>query len=98
MFYSSDRLTQSAVGCAGRNENTLIEEEREMTEIPLKEHIAPSGEPMTVRDLTSCPPPEKWRDWMEYDAKAWPRKVERHYEIIPTICFNCEAACGLLAY
>jgi len=69
-----------------------------MTEIPLKEHIAPSGEPMTVRDLTSCPPPEKWRDWMEYDAKAWPRKVERHYEIIPTICFNCEAACGLLAY
>jgi anaerobic selenocysteine-containing dehydrogenase len=69
-----------------------------MTEIPLKEHIAPSGELMTVRDLTSCPPPERWQDWMEYDAKAWPRKVERHYEIIPTICFNCEAACGLLAY
>ncbi len=69
-----------------------------MTEIPLKEHIAPSGETMTVRDLASCPPPERWRDWMEYDAKAWPRKVERHYEIIPTICFNCEAACGLLAY
>ena len=69
-----------------------------MVEIPLKEHIAPSGEPMTVRDLASCPPPERWRDWVEYDAKAWPRKVERHYEIIPTICFNCEAACGLLAY
>ncbi|HLI91186.1 MAG TPA: molybdopterin-dependent oxidoreductase, partial [Ktedonobacteraceae bacterium] len=69
-----------------------------MTEIPLRQHIAPSGEPMTVRDLASCPPPERWHDWMEYDAKAWPRKVERHYEIIPTICFNCEAACGLLAY
>jgi anaerobic selenocysteine-containing dehydrogenase len=69
-----------------------------MTEIPLKEHIAPGGEQMTVRDLASCPPPEKWRDWVEYDAKAWPRKVERRYEIIPTICFNCEAACGLLAY
>ncbi len=69
-----------------------------MTEILLNEHIAPSGEPMMVRDLASCPPPERWRDWMEYDAKAWPRKVERHYEIIPTICFNCEAACGLLAY
>ena len=69
-----------------------------MTEIPLRQHVAPSGEQMTVRDLASCPPPEKWRDWMEYDAKAWPRKVERHYEIIPTICFNCEAACGLLAY
>ncbi len=69
-----------------------------MSETPLKEHIAPSGEQMTVRDLASCPPPERWSDWMEYDAKAWPRKVERHYEIIPTICFNCEAACGLLAY
>ena len=69
-----------------------------MTEIPLQQHFAPSGEQMTVRDLASCPPPDKWHDWMEYDAKAWPRKVERHYEIIPTICFNCEAACGLLAY
>jgi anaerobic selenocysteine-containing dehydrogenase len=69
-----------------------------MTEIPLQQHIAPNGEPMTVRDLSSCPPPDQWHDWMEYDAKAWPRKVERHYELIPTICFNCEAACGLLAY
>lgn len=69
-----------------------------MTEIPLKQHIAPSGEQMTVRDLASCPPPERWHDWVEYDAKAWPRKVEKHYAIIPTICFNCEAACGLLAY
>ena len=62
------------------------------------EQFAPNGEQMTVRDLASCPPPERWQDWMEYDAKAWPRKVERHYELIPTICFNCEAACGLLAY
>ncbi|QBD78591.1 formate dehydrogenase [Ktedonosporobacter rubrisoli] len=69
-----------------------------MTEIPLQQHVAPSGDQMTVRDLASCPPPERWHDWVEYDAKAWPRKVERHYEIIPTICFNCEAACGLLAY
>src|SRR5437899_2647156 len=69
-----------------------------MTEIPLEQHIAPSGEQMTVRDLASCPPPERWHDWIEYDAKAWPRKVERHYSIIPTICFNCEAACGLMAY
>jgi anaerobic selenocysteine-containing dehydrogenase len=73
-------------------------EKREMTETALPRQLAPSGEPMSVRDLASCPPPERWGDWMEYDAKAWPRKVERHYEIIPTICFNCEAACGLLAY
>lgn len=69
-----------------------------MTEIPLEQHVAPSGEQMTVRELASCPPPESWNDWVEYDAKAWPRKIERHYEIIPTICFNCEAACGLMAY
>ncbi|MGI9058741.1 MAG: molybdopterin-dependent oxidoreductase [Ktedonobacteraceae bacterium] len=69
-----------------------------MTEIPLQQHIAPSGEQMTVRDLASCPPQERWHDWVEYDAKAWPRKVEKHYEIIPTICFNCEAGCGLMAY
>ena len=24
--------------------------------------------------------------------------MKRHYSLIPTICFNCEAACGLLAY
>jgi anaerobic selenocysteine-containing dehydrogenase len=58
----------------------------------------PAGEPMRVRDLATCPPPERWDDWVEYDAKAWPRKLEKHYAIVPTICFNCEAACGLLAY
>jgi anaerobic selenocysteine-containing dehydrogenase len=69
-----------------------------MTERPLRNYVAPTGEPMTVRDLASAPPPAQWQDWVEYDAKAWPRKVGRHYEIIPTICFNCEAACGLMAY
>ena len=68
-----------------------------MTDRP-GQQFAPNGEPMTIRDLASCPPPEQWHDVMEYDARAWPRKVERHYELIPTICFNCEAACGLLAY
>src|SRR5574341_1802471 len=48
--------------------------------------------------LASFPPVEKWDDCVEYDSKAWPRKVEKHYQLIPTICFNCEAACGLLAY
>jgi anaerobic selenocysteine-containing dehydrogenase len=60
--------------------------------------IAPSGKPFETRELASCPPPERWDDWTELDAKAWPRRVERHYRIIPTVCFNCEAACGLLAY
>jgi anaerobic selenocysteine-containing dehydrogenase len=35
---------------------------------------------------------------VEYDAKAHPRKVPHTYSLIPTICFNCESSCGLLAY
>ncbi|HLX86530.1 MAG TPA: molybdopterin-dependent oxidoreductase [Terriglobales bacterium] len=48
--------------------------------------------------LSSYPPVEKWDDWTEYDAAAWPRRVKKHYNLVPTICFNCESACGLLAY
>ncbi len=43
-------------------------------------------------------PPHRWDDWREYDPAAWPRRVEKRYSLVPTICFNCEAACGLLAY
>ena len=49
-------------------------------------------------ELASYPPVEKWNDWVEYDTAQWPRKVEKHCYVIPTICFNCEAACGLLAF
>ncbi len=48
--------------------------------------------------LASYPPSAQWEDWIEFDPAHWPRKVERRYSIIPTICFNCEAGCGLLAY
>ena len=51
-----------------------------------------------MTDLTNYPPFEKWKDWSELDAKAWPKKVERKYTLIPTSCFNCEAGCGLIAY
>jgi anaerobic selenocysteine-containing dehydrogenase len=47
--------------------------------------------------LANFPAVEKWDDWVEYDSAQWPRKVEKHCRIIPTICFNCEAACGLVA-
>ncbi len=49
-------------------------------------------------ELAVGPPPEHWDDWVELDAAAWPVKTERHYHCIPTICFNCEAACGLLSF
>ncbi len=48
--------------------------------------------------LTDYPPPEQWDDWVEYEAKRWPRREPKHYMIVPTICFNCEAGCGLLSY
>src|SRR5262245_65803440 len=54
--------------------------------------------PAATTGLASYPPVERWDDWEEYDPAAWPKKVKRRYQLIPTICFNCEAGCGLLAY
>jgi anaerobic selenocysteine-containing dehydrogenase len=48
--------------------------------------------------LAAYPPKERWNDWTELDSRAWPRRKERHYSLVPTTCFNCESACGLLAY
>jgi anaerobic selenocysteine-containing dehydrogenase len=48
--------------------------------------------------LTHYPPPEQWDNWTEYEATAWPKREQKTYDIVPTTCFNCEAACGLLAY
>jgi anaerobic selenocysteine-containing dehydrogenase len=48
--------------------------------------------------LSQYPPPEKWDDWVEWDGKSWPQRVARRYTLVPTVCFNCESACGLLAY
>ena len=51
-------------------------------------------------DLASYPPMDRWDDWVEYDAKAWAHgeRTAKHYSLIPTTCFNCEAYCGLVAY
>ncbi|MEX2100524.1 MAG: molybdopterin-dependent oxidoreductase, partial [Acidimicrobiia bacterium] len=48
--------------------------------------------------LAAFPPRERWDDWVELDSKAWPRRDEKHFMLVPTTCFNCESACGLLAY
>ncbi len=48
--------------------------------------------------LSTYPPVQYWDNWVEYDGKAWPHKIARRYQLIPTVCFNCESACGLLAY
>jgi anaerobic selenocysteine-containing dehydrogenase len=51
---------------------------------------------MTI--LHRHPPADRWDRWTENDPAAWPRKVPREYTLVPTVCFNCESACGLLAY
>ncbi|MDX2381675.1 MAG: molybdopterin-dependent oxidoreductase [Acidimicrobiia bacterium] len=51
-----------------------------------------------MTDLRKYPPHDRWHDWTELDAASWPDRVERNYTLVPTTCFNCEAACGLLAY
>lgn len=61
-------------------------------------HRSHDPAPMTVTPLESFPPMEQWDDWAEYDPRAWPKKVEKRYTLVPTTCFNCEAACGLVAY
>jgi anaerobic selenocysteine-containing dehydrogenase len=48
--------------------------------------------------LSQYPPAEHWDNWVEWDGKAWPKKVARRYTLVPTTCFNCESGCGLLAY
>jgi anaerobic selenocysteine-containing dehydrogenase len=49
-------------------------------------------------EFASAPPPETWDDWVEFEGRAWPQKIEHHYMLVPTICFNCESGCGQLAY
>jgi anaerobic selenocysteine-containing dehydrogenase len=76
--------------------------ERAAEALGLIETLAPGAEPLPplapAGELLRFPPEEQWDDWVEHDAQAWPRRVERHRMLVPTTCFNCESACGLLAY
>jgi len=44
------------------------------------------------------PSTDQWDRWTELDPKAWPRREEHEYTLVPTTCFNCKSACGILAY
>jgi anaerobic selenocysteine-containing dehydrogenase len=48
--------------------------------------------------LASFPPESQWDEWLENAAGRWPERVRRRRMLVPTTCFNCESACGLLAY
>ena len=47
--------------------------------------------------LAASSPVDRWDDWTEVEPRALPEIVEHHYTLVPTVCFNCEAARGLLA-
>jgi anaerobic selenocysteine-containing dehydrogenase len=49
-------------------------------------------------ELANFPPVSEWDHHVAHDARAHPRKVAHTYMLVPTVCFNCEAGCGLLAY
>jgi len=51
-----------------------------------------------MAQFRSHPDPSQWDDFVDYESTSWPKKDRRHYWIIPSICFNCESACGILAY
>jgi len=48
--------------------------------------------------LQQYPPVEQWDDWVEWDTAQWPKKAAKRYMLVPTVCFNCESACGLLGW
>src|SRR5579871_2859152 len=73
--------------------------ERFAVSLGLIDENPPQREVHTNGLLTPAPPPEHWDDWVEIEARGWPaQRTEKHYQLVPTNCFNCESACGLLAY
>ncbi len=60
--------------------------------------VQPSLPVIQEKSLQASPPPDQWDDWVEYEATEWPTRATRHYQVVPTTCFNCESACGLLAF
>ncbi|MCA9556019.1 MAG: molybdopterin-dependent oxidoreductase, partial [Myxococcales bacterium] len=61
--------------------------------------------PVVNGNLERYPPFEKWNGWREMDGDDWKRGgILRHdvkvndYMLVPTVCNNCEAVCGLTAW
>ena len=51
-----------------------------------------------MAEFRSHPPVSDWDNYVDFESTSWPKKDRRNYWIIPSICFNCESACGVLAY
>jgi len=70
----------------------LAPDTKKLETIKLDTVIHPDGR------MSQYPPPEYWDEWVEYEGKSWPKQVAHRYTLVPTVCFNCESGCGLLAY
>ena len=51
-----------------------------------------------MAEFRSHPPVSDWDNYVDFESTSWPKKERRNYWIIPSICFNCESGCGVLAY
>ena len=71
-------------------ENLLFEKDESSVKMTEVRH--PDGR------MSRYPPVERWDHWNEWESSKWPKKIPKSYSLVPTICFNCESACGLLAY
>lgn len=77
---------------------TFIEKVAEDLRLIPKLKGKPENHSTAPSSLNSYPPQESWDDWTEYEATSWSKGEKKNYALIPTTCFNCESACGLLAY
>ena len=67
-----------------------------MSSMPEPLHPVARGLAAPAGSLDSFPPVERWDDWGARRRRLAERSNGASGSI-PTICFNCEAACGLLA-
>jgi len=70
----------------------FTDSDKEPQKVDMQTVVHPDGR------MSQYPPTDQWDDWVEWDGKSWPNRVARRYTLVPTVCFNCESACGLLAY
>ena len=86
------RISEDPTNTAGVDLPAFSTANSEPIQVPLTTVQHPDGR------MSQYPPPEHWDDWVEWDSKLWPQRVPRNYTLVPTVCFNCESGCGLLAY
>ncbi len=89
---ASEPAARGVTNVAGTALPRFGESVREPEAVELTTVVHPDGR------MSQYPPADKWDDWVEWDGKLWPQRVARRYMLVPTVCFNCESACGLLAY